>query len=142
MNQMTDMIILSCVIIALTLLFKVKRRADFKRKLVEFNGRVFLFYNNRSELINLFEGDLNGKLVSSVKPILLEGRTALCGKENKEFFKKLLWDLRKYKKFPHLVKIENGKIIENSINNLTYNIINGTQSLNELIDLINKFPGR
>ena len=42
-------------------------------------------------------------------------------------------------KFPHLIKIRNGKLIDKSINNAFYSVLNMNKSRTELLNKINMF---
>ena len=51
----------------------------------------------------------------------------------------ILYGLKHYNKFPHLMKIRSGKLIDKSINNPFYGVLNMNKSKSELINKINEF---
>ena len=63
---------------------------------------------------------LNGKNVES--------------EQNTEFISEALYKLKNYSRFPHLMKIRNGKLIDKSINNPFYNVLNLKKKQNGIIN--------
>ena len=78
-------------------------------------------FNNRFEIVYL-----NGKKIEN---------------ENypKEFLSNALYNLKNYSKFPHLMKIRNGKLIDKSINTIFFSIKNQKQSKEKLLKEIEFF---
>lgn len=112
-----------------------KKYAEF---LIENNGKNFFCYNNRKNSKKYIEEDIVPNLNDEIEVVFLNGRK-IESKYNSEFISEALYGLKHYNKFPHLMKIRNGKLIDISINNPFYGVLNMNKSKSELLKKINEF---
>lgn len=114
----------------------------FKKKYVEFlnenHGKNFFCYNNRKNSKHYIEEEILPSLNSQIEIVYLNGKK-IDLEYNSEFISEALYGLKTYNKFPHLMKIRNGKLIDMSINNPFYGVLNMNQSKTKLLNQINQF---
>jgi hypothetical protein len=60
-------------------------------------------------------------------------------KLDKKYISHALYSIKNKNGFPYLLKIENGALIEHSINNEFYNTMNQKKDIGQLINKINSF---
>jgi len=117
-------------------------RKLFEKKYSSFlhenNGLYFFCYNNRKNSKAYIENEIIPNLTDSIEIVYLNGKK-LESEYNNEFIGEALRKLKNYKRFPHLMKIRNGKLIDKSINNPFYNVLNQNKSKKELLNQINTF---
>ncbi|MEM7087673.1 MAG: hypothetical protein AAF489_15945 [Bacteroidota bacterium] len=118
------------------------QRKKFEKKYVEFlnenNGKNFFCYNNRKNSKQYIEEDIVPNLNDEIAIVYLNGKK-IESEYNSEFISEALYGLKHYNKFPHLMKIRNGKLIDISINNPFYAVLNMNKSKTELLNKINVF---
>ena len=117
-------------------------RKKFEKKYAEFlnenNGKNFFCYNNRKNSKQYIEEDILPNLNDGIEIVYLDGKK-VESEYNVEFISEALYKLKNYNRFPHLMKIRNGKLIDKSINNPFYNVLNLNKPKNELLTKINLF---
>ncbi len=114
---------------------KEKKFAEF---LVEHNGKNFFCYNNREDAKKYIEDKVIPNLSDKIEIIYLNGRK-VESEYDENAISKALYNLKYYEGFPHLMKIRNNKLIEKSINNSFYNMMNLNKSKNNFLLEINNF---
>ena len=118
------------------------QRKKFEKKYAEFlnenNGKNFFCYNNRKNSKQYIKEDIVPNLNNGIEIIYLNGKK-IESEYNAEFISEALYGLKHYNKFPHLMKIRNGKLIDKSINNPFYGVLNMNKSKTELLNKINLF---
>ena len=118
------------------------QRKKFEKKYAEFlnenNGKNFFCYNNRKNSKQYIEEDIVPNLSDGIEIVYLNGKK-IESEYNSEFISEALYGLKHYNKFPHLMKIRNGKLIDISINNQFYGVLNMNKSKTELLNKINVF---
>jgi hypothetical protein len=118
------------------------QRKKFEKKyasfLAENNGKNFFCYNNRKNSKKYIEEDIVPNLNDGIEIVYLNGKK-IESEYNSEFISEALYGLKHYNKFPHLMKIRNGKLIDISINNPFYGVLNMNKSKPELLNKINVF---
>ncbi|APQ18796.1 hypothetical protein [Maribacter hydrothermalis] len=77
-------------------------------------------------------------LDKGIEIVYLNGRK-IESEYNAEFISAALYGLKHYNKFPHLMKIRNGQVIDKSVNNPFYGVLNMNKSQTELLNVINQF---
>jgi len=112
---------------------------QFKKYLSENEGNNILFYNNRKNSKDFIETVLMPRLSNRIDRIYLDGKVIARYEDDRKFIKRILFNLKNYSKFPHLVKIRNGRVEDVSINNQVFNCINQGKSISLVIDRINQF---
>ncbi|WP_152973235.1 hypothetical protein [Lacinutrix mariniflava] len=117
-------------------------RKKFEKKYAEFlnenNGKNFFCYNNRKNSKQYLEEDIVPNLNDGIEIVYLNGKK-VESEYNVEFISEALYKLKNYSRFPHLMKIRNGKLIDKSINNPFYNVLNLNKDKTELLTKINRF---
>ena len=118
------------------------QRKRFEKKYTEFlnenNGMNFFCYNNRKNSKNYIEKSIIPNLNEQIEIVYLNGKK-VESEQNAEFISEALYKLKNYSRFPHLMKIRNGKLIDKSINNPFYNVLNLKKDKTELLTKINLF---
>lgn len=112
---------------------------EFNNYLSKKEGSNILFYNNRKGIKKFIESNVISRLTKRIDNFYLDGKSIVCNEDERKFLKRILLNLKNYSKFPHLVKIRDGRIEEASINNEVFNCINQGKSISALIDRINHF---
>jgi len=133
-------LLLPILLILYPIHFFQKKR--FNKKHTEFlnanNGMNFFCYNNRKNSKNYIEKSIIPNLTEQIEIVYLNGKKVEA-KQNSEFISEALYKLKNYSRFPHLMKIRNGKLIDKSINNPFYNVLNLKKDKTELLTKINLF---
>ena len=98
----------------------------------------FFCYNNRRNSKRYIEDEIVPNLTDGIEIVYLNGKK-VESEYNAAFISEALYQLKSYNGFPHLMKIRNGKLIDRSINNPLYNVLNMNKPKNELLTKINRF---
>jgi len=118
------------------------QRKKFEKKYTEFltqnHGKDFFCYNNRKNSKKYIENEIIPNLTNGIEIVYLNGKK-VESEYNVEFISEALYKLKNYSRFPHLMKIRNGKLIDKSINNPFYNVLNLNKDKTELLTKINRF---
>tara|TARA_B110000046_G_C12754494_1_gene298188 strand:- start:3 stop:500 length:498 start_codon:yes stop_codon:yes gene_type:complete len=118
------------------------QRKRFEKKYSEFltsnNGKNFFCYNNRKNSKEYIEEQIIPNLTDGIEIVYLNGKK-VESEYNVEFISEALYKFKNYSGFPHLMKIQNGKLIDKSINNPFYNVLNLKKDKTELLTKINRF---
>lgn len=118
------------------------QRKKFEKKYSKFlnenNGKNFFCYNNRKNSIKFIKSDILPNLNEEIEIVYLNGKK-IESKYETQFISEALYGLKHYNKFPHLMKIRNGQLIDKSINNPFYGVLNMNKSKTELLTKINQF---
>ena len=129
-------------IIIISTPFLYFQRKRFEKKYSEFltknSGKNFFCYNNRKNSKKYIEDEIIPNLTEGIEIVYLNGKK-VESEYNTEFISEALYKLKNYSRFPHLMKIRNGKLIDKSINNPFYNVLNLNKPKNELLTKINRF---
>lgn len=110
----------------------------FQAFLKEHNGQNYFIYNNGRKSQNFIEENALPKIPTAVNILYLK-KKELQVKKNKEFFSMMVYRIKNYKRFPHLIKIRNGEIIDISINQELFAWKNQGKGSKQFFDLINIF---
>ena len=131
---------LPIIIISMPFLYFQRKRFEKKHSefLTENNGKNFFCYNNRKNSKKYIEDEIIPNLTDGIEIVYLNGKK-VESEYNAEFISEALYKLKNYSRFPHLMKIRNGKLIDKSINNPFYNVLNLNKPKNELLTKINRF---
>ena len=157
MKKFTDYIIVSFLIViglALAILclplliifwpinYVATKIADnqLKKYLIELGDKNFFCYNNRLDAKDFIEKELLPRLDKSVELIYLDGRQPRSKYESDKI-SSALYKLKRYTRFPHLLKVRDGQIIDESINNEFFNTMRQNKPIDKLIADINEFFG-
>jgi hypothetical protein len=106
--------------------------------LQEIDGMKFFCYNNNTKSQNYIEGNILPILQRDVQVIFLDGKIPKSDYETK-FISRMLYSIRNKKGFPYLLKVSNGQLIDESVNNDFYNTMNQGKDINILSKKINLF---
>jgi len=134
--------ILTLPIILVSLPFTYLQRKRFEKRytafLAENDRKNFFCYNNRKNSKKYIEEYIIPNLEKGIEIVYLNGRK-IESESNAQFISAALHGLKYYNKFPHLMKIRNGQLIDKSINNPFYGVLNMKKSKTELVNKINLF---
>ncbi len=113
-----------------------KRYAEFLR---QNDGKNFFCYNNRKNSKEFIEQEIIPQLGDNVEVIYLNGKVVETPNFSKDFISRALYNLKNYSKFPHLMKIRQGELIDKSINNLFFSVRNQNKPKDQLLAEIENF---
>jgi hypothetical protein len=103
----------------------------YQKYLQTINGTNFFCYNNRTNSKDFIEKNILPILTPNIKIIYLDGKTPKS-EYDPHIISKVLYGIKDKKGFPYLLKISNGQVIEESINNELYNIMNQNKEIGQL----------
>lgn len=119
------------------------REKIFQKKyneyLISLNGKNFFCYNNRKKGLECIRLEIIPNLPSNVEIIFLNGKKIESELYNPIFLSETFNDFKNYEKFPHLLKIRNGKAFDCSLNAELFSYINNGKSKNFIDDKIEQF---
>jgi len=115
-----------------------KNEKLYREYLLEIDGHKLFCYNNRKDCQEFIEKYIIPTLPSEVKLIFLDGR---CPKSDysQRFASTVLYKIENQVGFPYLLKVQNGIVLEKSVNNELYNSLNQGHDIQVLFNVMNKF---
>jgi hypothetical protein len=118
--------------------FDWKREKELEKYLNGLGDKNFFCYNNRTDAKDFIEKELIPKLCKDIELIYLDGREP---KSNylRGHISLALYKLKNYSGFPHLLKIRDGQIIDESVNNEFFNTMTHHKPSDKLLRDINLF---
>lgn len=139
--------ILSIILLLLSFLFVVllypfsllqrnKSEADFSYYLKSINGAKFFCYSNKKSTVEFVEQQIVPFLSSDIEIVFLKGKTPKMDNENIHI-SQILYRVKG--KPPWLIKIENGHVRYESINNELHNTIAQSKSPKLLLKKMNNY---
>lgn len=120
------------------LILNYEHERKYKQFLKEQEGKQFFCYNNRKKNVHFIQKEVLPKLPDQVTILYLEGKNLVPEPET-EFFSYMIANIKNKVGFPYLLKIENGQLIDKSVNNTCFNVIAKTKELDFLLAEINAF---
>mgnify|MGYP006951074210 CR=1 FL=1 len=106
--------------------------------LLEIDGHKLFCYNNRKDCQEFIEKYIIPTLPSEVKLIFLDGRYPKSD-YSQRFASTVLYKIENQVGFPYLLKVQNGIVLEKSVNNELYNSLNQGHDIQVLFNVMNKF---
>lgn len=141
---MTVFIVVSIPIIIIVMPFTYyinwKRERQLKKYVSKLGEKNFFCYNNRTDAKAFIEKELIPKLHKDIELIYLDGRQPISSYAH-DHISLALYKLKNYTRFPHLLKIRDGQMIDESVNNEFFNTMTQNKPLDKLLDDINVFFG-
>ena len=135
--------IISIPFIIISFPFTYYNRKQFEKKYSQFlldnDNANFFCYNNRKKAKEYIETEIIPKLNNNIEIVFLNGKKIENENFQKDFLSNALYSLNNYSKFPHLMKIRNGKLIDESINSIFYSIKNQNKPQEKLLKQIDNF---
>lgn len=126
--------------IILFLIFDFFQRKRFKKKYINYlssiEGKKFFCYNARKNGHHYVEKNIIPKLADDIEYIFMEGKNVKSAYA-REYISHMLFAISDRKGFPYLIKINNGKALDMSLNRQFYNFKNQNKNSDDLIILIN-----
>jgi hypothetical protein len=129
----------------LFILFFIKDYFDeraFNKKYIVFLQRMegikFFCYNNKANSGSYIKRNILPILSTDIKVIFLDGRVPKSDYET-TFISRMLYQIQDRKGFPYLIKVSQGRLIDQSINNEFYNTKNQGKDINLLSEKISLF---
>lgn len=129
-------------VLLLTWPLRYLQRTRFQKKyksfLEEHNGKNFFCYNNKRSTQPFVETAILPCLGVDIEVVFLNGKRVETTYDT-VFMAEALYQLQHYQKFPHLMKIREGKLLDQSVNNLFYSVLKGHKPKAKLLDQMNNF---
>lgn len=116
------------------------REKKLKKYLCRLGDKNFFCYNNRTDAKDFIEKELIPKLDKKIELIYLDGREVRSNYVG-DHISLALYKLKNYSRFPHLLKIRDQQIIDESVNNEFFNTMTQNKQLDKLLNDINVFFG-
>lgn len=113
-----------------------KQYSDF---LMQNNESNFFCYNNSKKSKEFIETEIIPCLDKQIEVVYLNGKQVETENYSKEFISNALYSLRNYSRYPHLMKIREGKLVDKSINSLFFSVKNQNKSKDKLLVEIHNF---
>ena len=137
---LTGLIIIA-IIPLLILLSRGNRTGNdraYRAYLQSIEGTKFFCYNNRRDSEEYIERYIIPNLPPNVKLVYLEGKIPLSDYEE-EFISIALYRIKDKGGFPYLLKVVDGEMLDCSVNNEFYNMLNQHKNPDKLFRQINEF---
>nr|WP_276903429.1 hypothetical protein [Pedobacter kyonggii] len=115
-----------------------KNEKRYLEYLLEMDGHKLFCYNNRKDCQKFIEEQIIPILPGDVKLIFLDGKYPKSDYSEK-FASTVLYKIENQVGFPYLLKVQNGIVLEKSVNNELYNSLNQGHGIQVLYNVINKF---
>jgi hypothetical protein len=115
-----------------------REEKKLRKYLFELGDKNFFCYNNRTDAKDFLDKEIIPKLDKEVEFIYLEGRVPKSSYVAENISLALL-KMKNYTRYPHLLKIRNGQMIDESINNEFFNTMNQDKPLGNLLADIHRF---
>ncbi|MEO6175577.1 MAG: hypothetical protein ABIP27_10545 [Flavobacterium circumlabens] len=132
--------ILFLPLIFIYLIFDFFQRKRFKKRysnyLISIEGKKFFCYTNRKNNHHYIQKNIIPNLTNDIKPVFLEGKR-IKDEENREFILHMLLNVSDRKGFPHLIKINDGKALDRSMNHEFHHFKSQNKNPEDLLILIN-----
>lgn len=120
--------------------FDWRSEKELKKYLIKLGDKNFFCYNNRTDAKDYIEKELIPRLDKEIELIYLDGREPKS-KYVRDQISLALYKLKNYTRFPHLLKIRDGQMIDESVNNEFFNTMTQNKPLDKLLGDINRFFG-
>jgi hypothetical protein len=112
---------------------------EFTAYLKEINGKNFFCYNNRRKGFDYIKNEILPFLPSGVEPIFLNGKQIESDIYDTRYISKVFYSFKNYNRFPQILKIRNGKMIDCSVNREMFACINQGKDKEVLFNKIECF---
>ncbi len=106
--------------------------------LAEIEGENLFWYNNRRKGKDFIEVNILPKLDASVKIVYLDGND-IHSIYDRAMIQRCSAHFSNYSRFPHLLKVRNGQLLDESINNQFFNVVNQKKDKDNLLKTIHQF---
>jgi hypothetical protein len=100
------------------------------------DGENFFCYNSSKKGKDYIENIIIPELNDKIEVVYLRGKEV---ESSYPFMSTALYNVKNYQNFPHLMKIRKGEMIDKSINNPFFNVLNLNKPKEELLKQINAF---
>lgn len=130
---------LAIIVSIVGLIARRKLNAEFNTYLKELEGRNFFCYNNRQNSYAYITKEIIPNLPDGVEPLFLNGKQIECKDLNPKFMSKAFNDFKNYRNFPHMMKIRNGRVYDESLNHELYLSLNQNQDQSQIFDKMKVF---
>lgn len=114
------------------------RERELNKYLSRLGDKNFFCYNNRPDAKEFIEKELIPKLDKGIELIYLDGHQPKSSYVQ-DHISLALYKLKNYSRFPHLLKIRNGQMIDESVNNELFNTMKQNKPLDKLLSDIDAF---
>ena len=117
--------------------FRRKRfQQDYVDYLKQHEGTEFFCYTNRRNSRSFVEEHILPALAPNIRVIYLEGREPIS-QYNKRYISRALYSIRQ-KGFPNVMKIKDGRVVDRSLHNELYNVINQKKNPNDFLEALHE----
>ena len=127
------------------LFFEIKMHFDKKEEEQKFadylkrmDGACFFCYNSRKSSVDFARETIVPQLAPTIQVVFVNGKNIEDVPE-KQFVSRMLYDVKDRKGFPYLLKIKNGQVLDCSISNQFYGIMQSNKPIGQMLERINSF---
>jgi hypothetical protein len=106
--------------------------------LARMDGACFFCYNSRKSSVEYARDVIVPALAPSIHVVFVDGNKVIGGAES-DCMLKMLGSITERKSFPYLLKIENGQVLDLSVNNQFYSIMISRKPIAPLLQRIDSF---
>lgn len=115
-----------------------KFKEEYEAFLSRVSGTHFFFYNSRRSSVSFAREAVVPLLGPTIKVVFVDGEDIDVGNDSR-FISHMLYGVKHKKGFPYLIKIDKGRPLDYSVNNLFYNTMNGKKPIQPLLKRIDAF---
>lgn len=111
---------------------------EYKLYLERMNGACFFCYNSRKSSVEFAKNIIAPALEPGIQVVFVDGKDVESDNDSK-YISKMLYGIQERKGFPYLLKIEDGQVLDMSVNNQFYSTMIGRKPITPLLERINTF---
>ncbi|WP_342328729.1 hypothetical protein [Pedobacter sp. FW305-3-2-15-E-R2A2] len=111
---------------------------EYQEFLQSVEGKSFFCYNNNTRSQLFIEAIVLPVLIPEVNVIFLNGRTPEAD-FSRRFISHMLYGINDQTGFPYLLKVVNGEVLDQSVNNELFNTFNQNKAPDQLLHKISTF---
>jgi|GEM_PF-1110927 len=126
------------VLIAYNHFNEKKFKQEYDKYLRRMNGACFFCYNSRKSSVAFARDAVVPALGPTMQVVFVGGSKIDLGPDSR-FVSRMLSSVRERKGFPYLLKIMDGQVLDCSVNNQFYSIMQGRKPIEPLLARINSF---
>ncbi|MEM6801317.1 MAG: hypothetical protein AAF696_07920 [Bacteroidota bacterium] len=119
--------------------YEARQRLKYDDFLKRYEGKNFFCYNNRRKSLSFIREEILPQLGEDVHVLYLEGKEIRSEDIDHFFIYRSFYSFRHYSRFPHLLKIRNGKAEDLSVNQELFQCLDQGKDLSVIFNKMHTF---
>lgn len=132
---LSPIILIFCVLVYFQNSTTKEKYLEYLRSI---EGTKLFCYNSRANYQSYIRNNIIPLLPKDVKLVYLDGKVPVSEYEQ-QYISHALYNIKDRKGFPYLLKIHDGQLVDQSINNEFYNTMNQNKDVRPLLEKIESF---